>query len=121
PEKYVLQAVLVHSGNVNAGHYFAYINTFDGFSADTFADLVLDGIEEDDYLEKASSWFKFNDEKVIKVSQKRAIESSFGGNLKWKGFEHMNREILNGKLERDDADEDIDSNLKKCTNAYMLV
>jgi ubiquitin carboxyl-terminal hydrolase 7 len=48
--------VLVHSGDVYGGHYYAFIRPT---------------------LE--SSWLKFDDERVYKVTEKDAIEENYGG------------------------------------------
>ena len=53
--RYRLHSVLVHSGSVHGGHYYAYI-TPDG-----------------------EKWFKFDDEKVDPADKKEAIEDQFGG------------------------------------------
>ncbi|RKP21138.1 cysteine proteinase [Rozella allomycis CSF55] len=74
-ELYHLHGVLVHSGDVNGGHYMAYIRPT---------------IENE--------WFKFDDDRVIKVSTEEALDENFGGE-----FNNKNRKI------------------KKITNAYMLV
>ncbi|KAL0222957.1 hypothetical protein P9112_002347 [Eukaryota sp. TZLM1-RC] len=54
---YILHSVLVHSGDVNGGHYYAYIKP----SMDT------------------ESWFKFDDDVVEEVTEKEAIDGNFGG------------------------------------------
>lgn len=53
--RYRLHSVLVHSGSVHGGHYYAYI-TPDG-----------------------NKWFKFDDDKVDLAERKEAIEDQFGG------------------------------------------
>jgi ubiquitin carboxyl-terminal hydrolase 7 len=53
---YDLYGILVHSGGVSGGHYYAYLRT----SVD-------------------SQWFEFNDSYVRKVDPERAIEANFGG------------------------------------------
>lgn len=53
-----LHSILVHSGDVHAGHYYAYIRP----SADP----------------ESTEWFKFDDEIVTRVSQEEALEDSFG-------------------------------------------
>eukprot|EP00340_Litonotus_pictus_P010632 CAMPEP_0170534494 /NCGR_PEP_ID=MMETSP0209-20121228/91911_1 /TAXON_ID=665100 ORGANISM="Litonotus pictus, Strain P1" /NCGR_SAMPLE_ID=MMETSP0209 /ASSEMBLY_ACC=CAM_ASM_000301 /LENGTH=103 /DNA_ID=CAMNT_0010833969 /DNA_START=141 /DNA_END=449 /DNA_ORIENTATION=+ len=58
--EYELHAVVVHSGNLNTGHYYCYINTHDS------------NPEE-------NSWIKFNDEYVRKCSQEEAVDSHYGG------------------------------------------
>lgn len=54
--KYLLHSVLVHSGGVNGGHYYAFIRP------------TLRG----------DAWFKFDDERVTKEREKRALDDNFG-------------------------------------------
>lgn len=56
PAKYLLHAVLVHSGDNHGGHYVVFINP------------KLD-----------NKWFKFDDEVVSRCSRKDAITANFGG------------------------------------------
>ncbi|XP_955191.1 ubiquitin carboxyl-terminal hydrolase, putative [Theileria annulata] len=51
---YVLQAVSVHHGSINSGHYYAFAKNED-------------------------SWFRFDDEIVTRVSEYAAINDNFGG------------------------------------------
>ncbi|XWS57103.1 hypothetical protein CRYUN_Cryun09bG0142700 [Craigia yunnanensis] len=53
---YTLHSVLVHSGGLHGGHYYAYIRP-------TVSD----------------QWFKFDDERVTKEDMKRALEEQYGG------------------------------------------
>ncbi|KAE8700230.1 Ubiquitin carboxyl-terminal hydrolase 12 [Hibiscus syriacus] len=53
---YMLHSVLVHSGGVHGGHYYAYIRP-------TLSD----------------QWYKFDDERVTKEDAKRALEEQYGG------------------------------------------
>ncbi|KAI4347703.1 hypothetical protein L6164_008489 [Bauhinia variegata] len=53
---YTLHSVLVHSGGVHGGHYYAYIQPT-----------------------LSNQWFKFDDERVTKEDMKRALEEQFGG------------------------------------------
>ncbi|XP_042461162.1 ubiquitin C-terminal hydrolase 12-like isoform X1 [Zingiber officinale] len=53
---YTLHSVLVHSGGVHGGHYYAFIRP-------TLSHL----------------WFKFDDEKVTKEDAKKALEEQYGG------------------------------------------
>ncbi|XP_052200114.1 ubiquitin C-terminal hydrolase 12-like isoform X1 [Diospyros lotus] len=53
---YTLHGVLVHSGGVHGGHYYAFIRP-------TLSD----------------QWFKFDDERVTKEDMKRALEEQYGG------------------------------------------
>ena len=54
--KYLLHSVLVHSGGVNGGHYYAFIRP------------TLRG----------EDWFKFDDERVTRERAKRALDDNFG-------------------------------------------
>ncbi|KAF2299873.1 hypothetical protein GH714_005290 [Hevea brasiliensis] len=53
---YTLHGVLVHSGGVHGGHYYAFIRP-------TLSD----------------QWYKFDDERVTKEDMKRALEEQYGG------------------------------------------
>ncbi|KAL0337100.1 UNVERIFIED_CONTAM: Ubiquitin carboxyl-terminal hydrolase 12 [Sesamum calycinum] len=53
---YMLHSVLVHSGGVHGGHYYAFIRP-------TLSD----------------QWYKFDDERVTKEDVKRALEEQYGG------------------------------------------
>jgi len=55
-QTYILHGVLVHSGGVNGGHYYAFIRPT---------------------LEK--KWYKFNDELVTSVTKDQALNDNFGG------------------------------------------
>lgn len=57
-EEYVLQAVSVHQGGMNSGHYY------------TFCRTDINGKE---------GWLKFDDDKVYRVSEYSAIGDNFGG------------------------------------------
>ncbi len=52
---YLLHSVLVHEGGVGGGHYYAYIRPNNG-----------------------STWYRFNDDKVVKVTSKEAIRYNYG-------------------------------------------
>mmetsp|Transcript_7331 Transcript_7331/g.19028 ORF Transcript_7331/g.19028 Transcript_7331/m.19028 type:complete len:1112 (-) Transcript_7331:2065-5400(-) len=54
---YLLHSVLVHSGGVHGGHYYAYIRP------------TLEG----------DAWFKFDDERVTKETTQKATVEQFGG------------------------------------------
>jgi len=54
--KYRLQSVLVHSGGLNGGHYYAFIRPL-----------------------ASEQWYRFDDERVTKVKEKEAVEGQFGG------------------------------------------
>lgn len=54
--KYTLHSVLVHSGGVHGGHYYAFIRP------------TLGG-----------QWYKYDDERVTKEDSRRALEEQYGG------------------------------------------
>ncbi|BAM82574.1 ubiquitin-specific protease [Cyanidioschyzon merolae strain 10D] len=60
---YVLHAVLVHMGDVHGGHYHAYIRPDPGTE------------------EGSKIWFKFDDERVLRVTESEAVEDNFGAPL----------------------------------------
>ncbi|KAL5702532.1 ubiquitinyl hydrolase 1 [Ranunculus cassubicifolius] len=53
---YTLHSVLVHSGGVSGGHYYAYIRP-----------------------NLTDQWFKFDDDEVTKEDRKMAVEENYGG------------------------------------------
>ncbi|WVQ73689.1 hypothetical protein IAR50_003269 [Cryptococcus sp. DSM 104548] len=55
---YKLHGVLVHSGDLHGGHYFALIKP-----------------------EKDGRWFKFDDDRVTPVTDKEVLEDNFGGDM----------------------------------------
>ena len=57
--QYVLHSVLVHSGSVYGGHYYAYIAP--------------------NPLQDNERWYKFDDDMVTVVSKKQAVDAHFGG------------------------------------------
>ncbi|KAI9182836.1 ubiquitin-specific protease ubp15 [Blastocladiella emersonii ATCC 22665] len=86
--KYHLHGVLVHSGSVDAGHYCAFVRP-----------------------SRANKWFKFDDDKVIPVTQKEVTEDNFGGEYPVPpGTRTMNRLGASRGIIH-----------KRFTNAYMLV
>lgn len=58
PWTYQLHGVLVHSGDLNAGHYYAFIKP-----------------------EKSGWFYKFDDDKVTKATMREVLEENFGGEL----------------------------------------
>ena len=55
PQVYDLFGVLIHSGGVQGGHYYAFIRP-----------------------SEEPSWLRFDDDKVVKVKEKQAINENFG-------------------------------------------
>ncbi|KAI8978533.1 hypothetical protein BDB01DRAFT_799109 [Pilobolus umbonatus] len=56
--KYILHGVLVHSGDLTGGHYFAFVKP-----------------------EKTGPWFKFDDDRVIPATLKEVLEENYGGEM----------------------------------------
>src|SRR5690606_2944286 len=54
--KYSLYSILIHSGNINRGHYYAYISP-----------------------KVNHEFYKFNDSLVMKINNEKEIYSQFGG------------------------------------------
>ena len=81
--RYNLHGVLVHSGDVHGGHYFTLIKPQPG-----------------------SRWFKFDDDRVIPVTDREVLEDNYGGELIAPG--------VNGPRV-------VKGGMKRFTNAYMLV
>eukprot|EP00960_Hanusia_phi_P046527 757889-Hanusia_phi.AAC.4 len=71
---YLLHSVLVHSGDVHGGHYFAYIRP-----------------------DCKSKWLKFNDERVSVVSAEEAIQNNFGGEDEFDGESAFSPSANRGK------------------------
>lgn len=77
--EYVLHSVLVHWGDVNSGHYYAFIN-----------DMTQDGLSG----EFKSRWLKFDDEKVFPASKEMAVSNNFGGHSPDRYTSHGNAYML---------------------------
>ena len=69
PNDYLLHSVLVHSGDVNGGHYYAYIRP----SESGYWKRCTENIDP-----RYGQWFKFDDEIVTKVSHVDALDRCFG-------------------------------------------
>ena len=81
---YTLLSVLVHAGDLGGGHYYAFIRP--DHSAD--------------------EWFRFDDEKVLRVERSEAIDDNFGGDEEF-SYEFYGRKVAKKQ--------------HKIANAYMLV
>ncbi|KAJ3051463.1 hypothetical protein HK097_007526 [Rhizophlyctis rosea] len=66
PQRYHLHGVLVHSGDLSGGHYFALIRP-----------------------EKNGSWFKFDDDRVIPCLEREVFEDNFGGEFQRTGHPNV--------------------------------
>ncbi len=62
-ETFLLHGVLVHSGGMHCGHYYAYVRPFLG----------------DQDPKRSNRWFCFDDDHVYPVEERDAVESNFGG------------------------------------------
>ncbi|KAI5479269.1 hypothetical protein MNV49_003787, partial [Pseudohyphozyma bogoriensis] len=83
---YKLHGVLVHSGDVHGGHYFVHIKP----SAD-------------------GRWLRFDDDRVVPVTDREVLEDNFGGESLVNGAPHP------------PAKPPLKGAMKRFTNAYMLV
>lgn len=90
--KYVLHTVVVHSGGVSSGHYYAFVHVNDG--------------------ERNERWVKFDDEQVTTCSEHAAVEDNYGGEdpMVWSYF-HLPPSQLKDKLV---------PTVQRIHNAYML-
>ncbi|KXX73450.1 Ubiquitin carboxyl-terminal hydrolase 21 [Madurella mycetomatis] len=59
PWEYQLHGVLVHSGDLNAGHYYAFLKP-----------------------NKEGWWYKYDDDRVTKATKREVLEENFGGPFK---------------------------------------
>lgn len=84
---YQLHGVLVHSGDFNAGHYYAFLKpTKDGY------------------------FYRFDDDKVIRATDKEVLEENFGGDY----------DFSNGTMTKQQQ-YSRGMSTKRSMNAYMLV
>ncbi|KAI3652031.1 hypothetical protein MP228_003334 [Amoeboaphelidium protococcarum] len=101
---YKLHGVLVHSGDVHGGHYMAFLKP---------------GME--------NKWYKFDDDRVVPVSEKEVYEDNYGGDPL-----RQVRTTTNGDGNNNISQELVPTTapvpvrtkaqlLKRFTNAYMLV
>ncbi|KAK2794704.1 hypothetical protein FQN52_007474 [Onygenales sp. PD_12] len=85
PWIYQLHGVLVHSGDFNAGHYYAFLRP------------TKDGL-----------FYKFDDDKVIRATEKETLEENYGGEYP-NGITGVRQPYMRGL------------STKRSMNAYMLV
>eukprot|EP00768_Dysnectes_brevis_P005780 gnl/Dysnectes_brevis/4316_a5741_633.p1 GENE.gnl/Dysnectes_brevis/4316_a5741_633~~gnl/Dysnectes_brevis/4316_a5741_633.p1 ORF type:complete len:1402 (-),score=342.05 gnl/Dysnectes_brevis/4316_a5741_633:51-4256(-) len=71
PFEYRLLSVMVHSGSLNGGHYYAYINPRQS-KREGAPDVVAEGLE-------MGQWVMLNDRTVRRVRKQMAIQGTFGG------------------------------------------
>ncbi|ODQ66799.1 hypothetical protein NADFUDRAFT_50704 [Nadsonia fulvescens var. elongata DSM 6958] len=90
--EYALHGVLVHSGDLNAGHYYALLKP-----------------------QKDGDWYKFDDDRVTKATLKEVLDDNYGsGN-------GNNGDLLSGGFGRTMNLRQMRLQIKRHTSAYMLV
>ncbi|GMM36897.1 ubiquitin-specific protease [Saccharomycopsis crataegensis] len=85
--EYELFAVLIHSGDISSGHYYAMIKPSTN-----------------------SGWFRFDDDKVTRVTRNEVFEQNFGS-----------KPLPNNILRKMTRAENLDYQIRRHTSAYMLV
>ena len=91
--RFHLHAILVHRGNLDYGHYYAFIRP---------------NISDD-------RWYEFNDNKVSEVSKHYAFNQGIGGEFK-------NFELLRGNQYAENSISQLTlRKFENETNAYMLI
>lgn len=111
---YVLHSVLVHIGDVNGGHYHAFIRP----DIDT----------SDTEPKKASQWFKFDDETVSLATEEAAVHDNYGvgGEKDFAKRGGMDDELGNGGVNGQTPPPNVFQNRnrnyqpRRFSNAYML-
>lgn len=73
---YLLHSVLVHSGSVHGGHYYAFVRPGPRLLTDAEPQQGEDGrpVYPDD-----GKWYRFDDELVERVTKTHAVDKNFGG------------------------------------------
>jgi ubiquitin carboxyl-terminal hydrolase 7 len=112
PQVYHLYGVLVHAGDVNGGHYCAFLRRpelpadcknpelhYSNRSEDSFMEITSESTANEE--KSQSSWFKFDDDKVTNVTEKEALEDNYGGEIDSNSLKPLK--------------------YKRFTNAYMLI
>ena len=78
---YRLHSVLVHSGDVDAGHYYAYVRQDDSLGspeAEAAAAVAAKAAAGEVVQEGGANWFKYDDDMVTRVPELDMLEDSFG-------------------------------------------
>jgi hypothetical protein len=77
--RYLLHSVLVHAGDVGGGHYYAYIrpSTQTNYSQ-VYSVRDIDALAENQLESGSNEWFKFNDETVLPVDSREAVQYCYG-------------------------------------------
>lgn len=90
---YLLHTVVVHSGGVSSGHYYAFVRLRDGENG-------------------SDRWVKFDDEQVTLCSEQAAVEDNYGGEdpMVWNYF----------NLSAQQLSEKPAPTVERIHNAYML-
>ena len=71
--RYVLHSVMVHSGDANSGHYYAFVRPGLGTLGSCHA------VDDGPTAGRSISWFRFDDARVVKVSRRVVELEGFGG------------------------------------------
>lgn len=83
PNVYLLHSVLVHQGDVGGGHYYAYIRpTTETFDYSGNPVIAKPGEPVRVAAGRDQQWFKFNDETVLQVPQREAVDYCYGQRIK---------------------------------------
>jgi len=85
--------VVVHSGGVSSGHYYAFVRARDGENG-------------------SDRWVKFDDEQVTVCSEQAAVEDNYGGedSMVWNYFTHTPQQLAEKNA----------PTVQRIHNAYML-
>ncbi|KAK9458784.1 uncharacterized protein V1516DRAFT_681942 [Lipomyces oligophaga] len=94
PWEYVLHGVLVHSGDLNAGHYYALLKP-----------------------DKEGDWYKFDDDRVTKATLKEVLDENYGEDL-----QPNTQQVNSGFMGQYAAmRQQPKFSVRRHSNAYMLV
>ncbi|RYH06969.1 hypothetical protein EON65_42255, partial [archaeon] len=140
---YVLHSVLVHSGDVGGGHYYAYIRPATQYNQHCVYNLAFlqrlmrDELTEEDraYMNQGCSsqtdqWFKYDDEKVFRVEELEAVHYCYGRKKSTYSFQQQQQHdkpvVQNAlyefyKQRMQTYENNINYNSTIMSSAYMLV
>jgi ubiquitin carboxyl-terminal hydrolase 7 len=95
-QKYILHGILVHAGDVQGGHYVAFLKP-----------------------KRNGKWFKFDDDRVTPVSDKEVFEENFGGDYVPPPSHLLPLSVLTGQQNQTPVK--APKIQKRLSSAYMLV